>query len=227
MPLAIKGRTSDTPDANALCPRFQPPYSTPDALEAHFSSLRDLFVVQNEGQPPPQSGPDRYAFTPPEAPPQIEFKKVRRPVEGSGQSTSSKKARPGRRKVILLTAAGLVVVMMLGLGWVGLQGFRAKGHLQTAAGLFVQLQSQIQKGDVAAAKGTLAALQIETKAARDETDGVGWAVTGVLPGLGDDLRAVRTVSAVLDDLATDGLPALLDGFQSLGPRVGSKGRLQP
>ena len=175
--------------------------------------------MSNEGQQPPQSGPDRYAFTPPEAPPQIEFKKVRRPVEGASSGGSSSKARPSRRKWILMTAAGLVVVMMLGLGWVGVQGFRAKGHLQTAAGLFVQLQSQIQKGDVAAAKGTLAALQIETKAARDETDGFGWKLAGGLPVFGDDLGAVRTVSAVLDDLATDGLPALLDVASGLDPKA--------
>ena len=175
--------------------------------------------MQNEGQQPPPSGPDRYAFTPPEAPPQIEFKKVRRPVDAGAAGKGAGKSRPGRRKWFLITAAGLVVVLALGAGWVGVQGWRAKGHLQTAAGLFAQLQAQIRKGDVSAAKGTLAALQIETAAARDETDGAGWAVAGALPGLGDDLRAVRTVSAVLDDLATAGLPALLDVASGLDPKA--------
>ncbi|WP_199516375.1 DUF4012 domain-containing protein [Nucisporomicrobium flavum] len=118
-----------------------------------------------------------------------------------------------------MTAAGLVVVLALGVGWVGIQGVRAKGHLQTAAGLFVQMQQQIRAGEVSAAKGTLAALQLETKAARDETDGFGWSIAGKTPLLGDDLTAVRTVAKVLDDLAVDGLPALLDVASGLDPKV--------
>ncbi|MFI5931853.1 DUF4012 domain-containing protein [Actinoplanes sp. NPDC051494] len=143
---------------------------------------------------------------------------MRRVDEGSPGS-KAKKRRPGRRKAIWLTAAGLVVVLLVGVGWVSAQGWRAKGHLQTAAGLFAQLQDQIKAGDVPAAKGTLAALQLETAAAKDETDGSGWSAAGGLPMLGDDLSAVRTVAKVLDDLAGNGLPALLDVASGLDPRT--------
>jgi hypothetical protein len=173
-----------------------------------------LFVVENEGQSPPSSGSDRYAFTPPEAPAHIEFKKIRRAVESTGQTKRPKKRR---RRWHVLTAAGLAVVLLAGIGVVGMQGWRAKGHLQTAAGLFVQLQQQIREGNVAAAKGTLAALQVETRAAHDDTGGLGWAMTSKLPVVGDDLRAVRAVSAVLDELAREGLPALLDVASGLDP----------
>jgi hypothetical protein len=174
--------------------------------------------VPNEDESSAPSGPDRYSFTPPETPGQVEFKKVRRAGAGA-PSANAKKRRPGRRKAVLLTAAGLVVVLVVGVGWVAAQGFRAKGHLQTAAGLFVQLQQQIRGGEVSAAKGTLAALRQETTAARDETDGVGWSVGGAMPLVGDDLRAVRTVAKVLDELAGDGLPALLDVASGLDPQA--------
>jgi hypothetical protein len=173
-------------------------------------------------QPQP-TGADRYAFAPPEpaegATPHIEFKKVRRVREGAQAGGSSARQARRRKRWIWGTAAGLAVVLAVGAGLVGLQGVRAKGHLQTAAGLFVQLQQQIRDADVAAAKGTLAALQVETKAAKEETGGIGWTVAGWLPFLGDDLRAVRTVSAVLDDLAGRGLPALLDVASGLDPQA--------
>jgi hypothetical protein len=178
--------------------------------------------VHNPDQPDSElSGPDRYAFTPPEVPagsaPRIEFKKVRRARHQSPQAGPTTKDKRHRRKWIIVAAAGLVVMLLASTGIVGLQGWRAKGHLETAAGLFVQLQQQIGRADVSAAKGTLSALRIETKAAHDETDGIGWAIGGRLPFVGGNLQAVRTVSAVLDDLAENGLPALLDVAAGLDP----------
>ena len=70
-----------------------------------------------------------------------------------------------------------------------------------------------------AARGTLAALQEETSAAADETSGFTWSAAGTLPVVGDDARAVRTVADVLDDLAEDGLPALLDVAEGLDPQA--------
>ncbi|BCJ54231.1 hypothetical protein Asp14428_57060 [Actinoplanes sp. NBRC 14428] len=184
-----------------------------------FTFVLGNFSVAHEEQDPPPGGPDRYSFVPPaEGEPSIEFKKVRRASEGA-TAPRVRKRRPRWRKAGVLTAAGLVVVLVLGAGWVGVQGWRAKGHLQTAGGLFVQLQQQIRAGEVAAARGTLAALQLETRAARDETDGFGWAVGGKVPGVGDDLGAVRTVAKVLDDLAVDGLPSLLDVASGLDPKT--------
>ena len=183
--------------------------------------------MQNEGQPgnepdPGQpeapTGPARYAFTPPEgATPNIEFKRVRRPATGEPTRGTRRKGGPKLRRWYLIAAAGLVVVLLAGCGWVGVQGYRAAGHLRTAAGLFSQLQQQITRADVTAAKGTLAALQVETKAAHDATGGAGWSVATHLPVYGDDLGAVRTVSEVLDDLAGNGLPALLDVASGLDP----------
>ena len=101
------------------------------------------------------------------------------------------------------------MALLGGVGWVAAGGLGARGHLATAAELFGQLQQQVRRGDVAAAQGTLTALRAETRAARESTDSVGWRVGGHLPVVGDDLIAVHTVAAVLDDLAVDGLPALL------------------
>jgi hypothetical protein len=107
--------------------------------------------------------------------------------------------------------------LLVSAGWVAVDGVRTKNHLEAAAELFGQMRQQIEKADLAAAKGTLAALQVETRAAHEATGGFGWAVAGRLPVIGDDLAAVRTVSQVLDDLAERGLPTLLDVASGLDP----------
>jgi hypothetical protein len=170
--------------------------------------------VQNEGQ----SGPDdRYAFAPPaDGAANIRFKRVRRATQAGG-SPGGLRGRRGLRRWHVLTGAGVVAALLVGAGWVGVEAWQAKGHLQTAAGLFGQLQTQISHRDLSAAKGTLVALQVETRAARDATDGPEWTVGGHLPFMGDDLAAVRVVSAVLDDLVENGLPPLLDVASKLDP----------
>jgi hypothetical protein len=198
-----------------------------------------LSAVQNEGQPgnepdpqqpsapapqpAPPTGADRYAFTAPEAPAGgIEFKRVRREsAAGLASSSGRGKRRTGFRGKLrtwhLIPAAVLVLVLVGAVTMVVFQGRQAANHLRTAAGLFSQLQQQIKGADVAAAQGTLAALQLETKKARAATDGVGWSAASHLPWVGDDLAAVRTVSEVLDDLSGKGLPALLDVAAGLDP----------
>jgi hypothetical protein len=191
--------------------------------------------VQNEGQPGNQpepqqpatpTGPGRYAFTPPETTPNIEFKRVRQPAaEGSVKRGKRRTGLRGKlRKWHLIPAAVLVLALVFGVGMLVVQGRSAAGHLQTAAGLFSQLQAQIKQADVRGAQGTLSALQLETAAARDATDGVGWSAASKTPLVGDDLAAVRTVSRVLDDLAVNGLPALLDVAAGIDPvRLAPKG----
>ena len=188
-------------------------------------SRRDLHIVQNEGQqgnaPKPEArdtptGAGRYAFEPPEATSKIVFKGVHR-SSGGTKSSGIRRKRRLRPRWVLLTAAGTILVLLAVGAWTGVQGRQAKNHLETASVLFIQLQQQISTANVSAAQGTLAALQVETRAARESTDGVGWSMTSRLPFVGDDLRAVRTVSVVLDELANDGLPALLDVASALNP----------
>jgi hypothetical protein len=182
-----------------------------------------LGIVQNEEEPPdepagPPAGPDRYAFEPPPMATDIEFRRVRRAAAGSTAPSRTGRGRHPVRLWVFLGVAGAVLMMLSGLAWTGTKGLQAKGHLEAAAGLLLQLQQQLSRPDVTAAEGTLAALQAETTAARAATDGIGWSTSRHLPFVGDDLQAVRTLAVVLDDLASDGLPALLDVASGLDPR---------
>ncbi|GGL04436.1 DUF4012 domain-containing protein [Mangrovihabitans endophyticus] len=177
--------------------------------------------MQNEDQPggtPEEQkagGPERYAFEAPQRPSGVEFKKVRRAVAPGAQP---RKTAKGRRRWPLITAAAVMLIVLVWAGMVAVQGVRAKGHLETAAGLFSQMQQQLQRGDLAAAEGTLAALRAETRAAHEQTTGVAWSAASHVPLVGDDLAAVSQVAAVLDVLASDALGSLLDAAKGLDPQ---------
>ena len=119
----------------------------------------------------------------------------------------------------IMLPAGLVLVLLLGIGWVGYRGTQASGHLGAAAKLFVQLKQQVETGDAGSAKRTLVSLRRETDAARAETAGPAWSLGTVLPKVGDDLAAARTIAEELDVLADDSLPPLLEAASGLEAAV--------
>ncbi|HKT02263.1 MAG TPA: DUF4012 domain-containing protein [Rugosimonospora sp.] len=168
--------------------------------------------MPDEGKPPQEppaqqseTGAGRYSFTPPDAEPHIEFKKVRRLSK-----QHPPRGRRLRRLHLVVTGAVVAGVLLLGTAWVGARGWFAATHLQRAAGLFAQLQQEVEHGDTGRLPATLAALQRETADAHSDTADAVWGLSTMAPLLGDDIRAVRTVAAALDDLTHRGLPPLVD-----------------
>jgi len=133
--------------------------------------------------------------------------------------------RPRRRVLVAATVA--VVLLASGL-WTGLEARSAYAHLSAAAGLVRRLEAQAAARDTAAARETLVRLRAETAAARAGTGDPGWRLGSRAPFVGADVMAVRTVAGVVDGLAHDALPALLDAVDTLGtgavlPREGGVG----
>jgi len=130
-----------------------------------------------------------------------------------------------RRLAVGTLAVALVAAA--GLAWVAARGANARDHLTRAAALVLQLRGQLDAGDVDAATATLAALRVETAAARAETADPAWRAGQRAPVVGYDLAAVRTVTVALDDLARDALPAMVEtaGRVRLGTLVPRDGRV--
>lgn len=127
------------------------------------------------------------------------------------------------RRFALLVLVGICLAGA-GTAWVGMRAMNARDHLLDAATLVRQLRAQLEEVDPAASQ-TLAKLQTSTRTARFQTQDPGWRVSAHLPFAGDDFAAVRTVAAVLDDLAHDGLPPLVQtagliGAGGLAPKGG-------
>jgi hypothetical protein len=156
-----------------------------------------------------------FAFTAPDTAPNIDFQRVRR-----SDPAPQRKRRLRRRHVAI--AAGLTLMLLAAVGWVGVDGWRAAGSLRKAAALVGTMRQQVLAGDVVGARGTLRALRTEATTAQKHTSGLSWRAASLLPWIGDDLAAARTLAATLADLTDNGLPPLLDAAEAL-----AGGRLTP
>lgn len=115
-------------------------------------------------------------------------------------------------KLPVLVVGGLLLLFVLWAIWVVL---RTSSDLSAAADDASRLQEAVTAGDDAAAEAALNDLKDHAGSAAGRTDGPTWSVLAVLPILGDDFDGVRTVSAVLDDLAQSGVEPLVQTSQQL------------
>jgi len=102
----------------------------------------------------------------------------------------------------------------------------ARTELRAAASRVQVLQDQVVAGNRATATAALASLRKHAATAPADTRGPHWSVAGAVLRFGADIRAVQTVSDVIDNLATDTLSALMDAtsvdpltFVPVGGRV--------
>lgn len=130
-------------------------------------------------------------------------------------SVASQSARRGRRlkwyeKItrghVVAAISAVLVLLILFLLW---QASRATSALRLAGNQAQVLQTQIVAGDDASAAGTLRDLQASARRAKNSTDGPLWRIGSKVPYFGKNVAAVRTVSDVIDSIATDALPPVV------------------
>lgn len=119
--------------------------------------------------------------------------------------------------VVLLVLAALITF--------GYEAWRAATALDQVRSDGTLLTTQLDHGDLTAARATARRLGTTTARAHHETNGPLWAIGAHLPVIGRDIGAVRTSAAVLDAIAEKSLPTLLslaDDVESgsLRPRHG-------
>lgn len=129
---------------------------------------------------------------------------------------------PVRRAVLLLV--GLVLVVLLAAAaWLAMDALTVRDELTTAEDLVGTLQDEVLAGDVDSARRTLASLQDHAAAAHDASRGPHWSLAGALPWAGPNVRAVREVSDVVQDLSTDVLPGVIDASTLVDPAAITSG----
>jgi hypothetical protein len=102
-------------------------------------------------------------------------------------------------------------------GWVALDALRARDALTVAADELAAMRSALTEGDRAGADRALADARAAVEQASGAVDGAHWALAGHAPVVGDDVRAVRTMVGVLDDLTADALPPLVAALDVVDP----------
>jgi len=110
----------------------------------------------------------------------------------------------------LLAAVGCV-------GWLAWTGLQARGALLAAQPVVSRVQQQVLDGDADGARASLADLQVSTADARASTHDPVWAAAEQLPAVGDDVRVVRQLTTLVDDVAQQALPPLVAAAGSLDP----------
>ncbi len=97
------------------------------------------------------------------------------------------------------------------------QGLKAKTALESAAASLESMAADLGEGDVESARGRVDDVQDDAATALENTRGPGWWLGTLLPGVGDDVTAVRTVAQVTDAIAADTLPRVVSAADVLTP----------
>lgn len=116
--------------------------------------------------------------------------------------------RGWHRNAVVLLAALLGTLVLVG-AWVGWRASQAAGALSEARTVAARMQSALRQGSVPDATD-VAAAQDATGRARSATDDPVYRLASGLPWLGQQLDAVATVAAGLDDVTTAAMPPLVD-----------------
>lgn len=99
------------------------------------------------------------------------------------------------------------------------QGLKAKTALESAAAGLEAMAADLGEGDVDAARELVTPIQEDAVTALENTRGPGWWLGAKLPGVGDDVTAVRTVAEVTDEIASDVVPRVVAAADVLNPEA--------
>lgn len=128
-------------------------------------------------------------------------------VDGAPQGP--RRRRRGRTGAALLVALGLLLVLGVG-GWLAVRGVQAATSLVAVADGVTALRDRVASGDTTGLAQRAEAVRRDAARAAAATSDPVWRLGEALPVVGADAVAVRTVAHALDDLATDGLPPLVE-----------------
>lgn len=124
--------------------------------------------------------------------------------------------RQVRRRRILIGAGVSLLLVVIAATALAYQGLQVRSSLVRAESQSRLLQQQIGRNEASAAKVTLGELQRSTAEARSGSSGVLWKLAGKAPLVGSNVRAVSTVSRVLDEIAT-GVEPVVSAANKVGP----------
>lgn len=144
------------------------------------------------------------------------------PADG-GQDGVVDSAPPPRRRWVrrLVLAVALVLLgVLLAAGWLAFRGYQATAALLDAKAVVADVQRGLDDHDAARLSADLATAQDATARARAASQDPVWRAAEHVPRLGPQLTAVGTLSAALDDVTHDALPAAADLTSLAGDGAG-------
>lgn len=134
----------------------------------------------------------------------------------TGERTSGR-PRTRRRRLLFVSMwlAGVIVLCVAGLAWIGLKAATISTELNAASALVPQLRNDVLNDDPNAAAKTVTDLQQRTARARDAANDPLWTMAAALPWIGANFHATREVATSADDVARLGAAPLVSIFKTL------------
>ncbi|WP_199422812.1 DUF4012 domain-containing protein [Actinotalea solisilvae] len=126
--------------------------------------------------------------------------------------------RGGRARTVRRALVVVGVLVLVAAGWLAVRGVQVVHALRAAVPGVDAVGDALRDGDVDAASARLPELQEHAATALAATRDPVWRAASALPWLGTQLDAVRDVSAALDVVASEVVPALADAAGAVGPR---------
>ncbi|GAA4153816.1 DUF4012 domain-containing protein [Leifsonia shinshuensis] len=126
---------------------------------------------------------------------------------------------PRRRRPVLVAVLIVVLILLLGAGWIGYRAYLARQELKAALYDVDAARSAVESGDTAKARAIAGDLTRHARTAADLTSDPIWRAGEVVPWLGPDLAAFRTVAAATETLSTRVVQPLVTVAGSVDPRT--------
>ena len=105
-----------------------------------------------------------------------------------------------RRRIWLISAGSLLLVLIAAAAWVGLRALSARDSLESAAEAATSIPASIRAGDTDAAVAAANDFEADARAAASSTSDPVWRLAEFIPWLGSNLAAVRGMSEVAADV---------------------------
>lgn len=126
--------------------------------------------------------------------------------------------RRRRRGALGLTLIIVGVLLLFAAAWIGARAYLAHQELAAAAPDVQTVRSAVESGDTSRAVAAAADLQKRAHHAASLTSDPVWQTAEIIPWIGPNLAAVRSVAAATDTLATDVVRPLVSVAGSVDPR---------
>ncbi|NEG89968.1 DUF4012 domain-containing protein [Bifidobacterium aerophilum] len=124
--------------------------------------------------------------------------------------------RRRRRKRILIGLGVLLLILVALSAWFGVSAMKTKNELQQAVASASGMQETLLGGDSAKLNAQVSEFSGHVNNAYRQTSSVLWAVAARVPYIGDDITAVRTAVTAMENISSQGLPALTNAIGALG-----------
>lgn len=139
-------------------------------------------------------------------------------ARSDGSASDEPPGRSARRRVLLITVAAVLAVLVLATGWLAFRVYQAGRALAAAQDDLGTIAQDARDGNLSALEAALPAAHDNLHTARQAVDDPVWRAATVVPWVGRQLSAVRTVTVAVDDVVTAAGPVLhaVDGIVGSG-----------